>query len=144
MIVFFLFLALFITIRSEDNFFKAPVYKYRYETEDVMKTAASNVPVHGYQVVEGGYYPYELVGQGAVGIGNPALQGGIAGGLDVAATGPGIGSALTGPGLGGFGGQYIIKPIGLIGGAGYNGAEFGGAGLGYAGMTSSFLYGSSN
>ncbi|CAH1155231.1 unnamed protein product [Phaedon cochleariae] len=37
-----------------------PVYKYRYETEDVMKTAASNVPLRGYHVIEGGYYPSQL------------------------------------------------------------------------------------
>lgn len=113
MIEFLVFLTLFNVIACDD-FFNSPVYKYRYETEDVMKTAASNIPVHGYHVVEGGYYPYEL-GPGSVGTGGAALH-----------------SGLTGPGIGGLGGQYILKPVGLIG-AGYNGAEFGGGGIGYAG-----------
>lgn len=131
MIRFLVFLTLFnVIVCDDDEFFKPPVYKYRYETEDVLKTAASNVPVHGYHVVEGGYYPYEL-GQGGMGIGNAAL------------TAPGIGgAALTAPGFGGiftgghgFGGQYVLKPVGLIGPGGYNGAEFGhGGGIGYAGM----------
>lgn len=34
-----------------------PMYKYRYATEDIMETAASSYPLHGYQVVESGYYP---------------------------------------------------------------------------------------
>lgn len=124
MIELIVFLTFFNVIVCDDDFFNSPVYKYRYETEDVMKSAASNIPVHGYQVVEGGYYPYEL-GHGGVGIGSAALHGGI--------TGPGIG-ALSGPGLSG----YVLKPVGLIGAGGYGGAEFTGAGLGgglgFAGM----------
>ncbi|CAG9860913.1 unnamed protein product [Phyllotreta striolata] len=37
----------------------SPLYQYKYQTEDVLKTAASNVPLRGYHVMEGGYYPSE-------------------------------------------------------------------------------------
>lgn len=42
-----------------DDFVRKPIYKYRYETEDVMKSSASGDPVRGYQVVEGGFYAPE-------------------------------------------------------------------------------------
>lgn len=126
MLEFLVFLTVFNVITCDDEqFYKPPpVYKYRYETEDVLNTAASNVPMHGYHVVEGGYYPYEI-GHPGVGIGNAALHGGI--------SGPGYSGAIAGPGIGGFGGQqYILKPVGLVG------PEFGGApiggGVGYVGM----------
>lgn len=129
-----LFLAILKVIACVDDFYKPPVYKYRYETEDVMKTAASNLPVHGYHVVEGGYYPYELH-HGGVGVGTAALHGGISGpGIGGAFSGPGFGGALTGPGIGGLNGQYLLKPVGLIGAGGYGGAEFGGAGIGFGGI----------
>lgn len=115
-------------IVCDDQFLNTPVYKYRYETQDVMNTAASNIPVHGYHVVEGSYFPYDL-GRGGVGIGNAALQGGIAGAP--------VGGAFSGPGLGGLGSQYVLKPVGLLGPGGYAGPEFAsvghGGGIGFAG-----------
>lgn len=134
-----LLLVLVNVIVCDDQFLNTPVYKYRYETQDVMNTAASNVPVHGYHVVEGNYFPYNL-GRGGVGIGNGALQGTIAGPVAVGGgfAGPGLGGpALTGPGLGGFGSQYVLKPVGLVGPGGYAAPEFArvghGGGIGFAG-----------
>lgn len=148
MIDFIICLTLLNVINGENDYFKSPVYKYRYETQDVMNTAASNIPVHGYHVVEGGYYPYQL-GHGNVGLQSGALQGGI-GGIGHAGLGIGegvfqggitAGSGFAGPGLGGLGGQYVLKPVGLIGGNGYGEAGFGGVsqsgGIGFAGE---FLY----
>ncbi|XP_023015914.2 uncharacterized protein [Leptinotarsa decemlineata] len=123
----------------------APVYKYRYETEDVMKTAASNVPVHGYHVVEGGYYPSHI---GLGGIGNQGFGGAgfIAGGGGYG--GQYLGAKLAPIGTIGLeaplGGQYIgknIAPLGVVpvGYGGINGpingglGPFGGQGIGYAG-----------
>lgn len=34
-----------------------PIYKYRYETEDLMENAASSYPMQGYRVIERGYFP---------------------------------------------------------------------------------------
>lgn len=34
-----------------------PFYKYRYETEDLMETAASALPLQGYHIIERGFYP---------------------------------------------------------------------------------------
>lgn len=34
-----------------------PMVRYRYETEDLMQKAASSYPMHGYRVIESGYYP---------------------------------------------------------------------------------------
>lgn len=68
--LFFCILSFFFSIVLSEDFFQSPVYKYRYETEDVMKTAASNVPVRGYHVVEGGYYPSEVGAGGFGGLGN--------------------------------------------------------------------------
>lgn len=143
MINFTIFLMLLNAVICENDYLKSPLYKYRYETQDVMNTAASNIPVHGYHVVEGGYYPYQL-GQGNLGVQSVGLQGGIGGighsGLGIGGGalqgGIGTGGAFAGAGLSGLG-QYIIKPVGLIGGNAYNAAGFGelgqGAGIGFAG-----------
>lgn len=133
------FLTLLVTLLNvivcDDQFLNSPVYKYRYETQDVMNTAASNIPVHGYHVVEGNYFPYDL-GRGGIGIGNGALQGGIAGPSAV-------GGPFAGPGLGGLGSQYVLKPVGLIGAGGYAAPEFAGVahggGIGFAGMLQVFF-----
>ncbi|XP_065170219.1 uncharacterized protein DDB_G0290685-like [Atheta coriaria] len=45
-----------VLVRCQELQPRKPLYKYRYETED-LKTAASGLPVHGYHLVEGGYYP---------------------------------------------------------------------------------------
>lgn len=45
-----------VTFATEDVK-KNPIYKYRYQTEDFMKTSASEIPIHGYHTVEGRYYP---------------------------------------------------------------------------------------
>lgn len=126
-------------ILCDDGFYKSPIYKYHYETQDVMNTAASNIPVHGYHVVEGGYYPYEL-GHGGVGIGSAALHGGIAGtGVGNGFAGTGVGSAFASPGLGAFGGQYVLNPLGLVGPTGYTGGNLGG-GVGFAGKLFIFSF----
>lgn len=124
-------------IACQHDYLKSPIYKYRYETEDVMNTAASNIPVHGYHVVEGGYYPYQF-GHGNVGLENDGLQGSIAGighgglGINGGVLQGGIasGGGFAGPGLGGLSGQYILNPVGLIGSNGYNTAGFRGVGQG--------------
>ncbi|EEZ98972.1 keratin, type I cytoskeletal 9 [Tribolium castaneum] len=91
-----------------------PVYKYRYATEDVMNTAASTIPIHGYHVVEGGYYPGAM-GMGGMGLGYGGYGGGI--------------------GMGGAGMMGAGKFIGGMGGAGM----MGGAGLGGAGLVAAPL-----
>lgn len=109
-----------------------PLYKYRYESEDLMKTAASSIPVHGYHVVEGGYYPYESgvglskfepgyprAGYGAGfnkfgGIGADYHYGGYGPYEGAIGYGPGIGLGsgyIGGPYHGGYGGQIIDKNI---------------------------------
>ncbi|KAK9878814.1 hypothetical protein WA026_003652 [Henosepilachna vigintioctopunctata] len=90
-----------------------PLYQYRYATEDLMKTAASTFPVHGYRVVEGGYYPHD-------GFGGGISQGGL---------------GSYGPGFGGAGYNSGIGKFGKIGGYGYGGygGGYGGYGGGYEG-----------
>ncbi|XP_066252872.1 uncharacterized protein [Euwallacea similis] len=103
------------------SFDRSPVYKYRYETEDMMKTSATSVPVRGYHVVEGGYYPAEsgLVGAAVAPVGIGIAPGGIGG---VGPVGFGVGG-----GIGGIGGGY--GGIGLDGGVG----QIGVGGIGYGG-----------
>ncbi|XP_044761510.1 uncharacterized protein LOC123318827 [Coccinella septempunctata] len=106
-----------------------PLYKYRYESEDVMKTAASTIPVHGYHVVEGGYYPYEAdlglskyepaysrggysAGLGKFGGIGPGYQYGPYGGS--IGYGPAIGLSpgyIGTPYQGGYGGGIVDKNI---------------------------------
>lgn len=52
----YLIVCLFASVFAEDVK-NHPMYKYRYQTEDVMKTSASEIPYHGYHFAEGGYYP---------------------------------------------------------------------------------------
>lgn len=108
-----LILSLAALVSAEDDA-KTPLYKYRYETEDVMNTAASTIPLRGYHVVEGGYYPEVGLG-GGIGAGGGVGIGGIGGGY--------------GGAIGGYGGG-----IGYGGGAGLGGAGIGGAGIGGAGI----------
>ncbi|KAJ8972709.1 hypothetical protein NQ317_014743 [Molorchus minor] len=78
-----------------------PVYKYRYETEDVMKTAETAIPVRGYHVVEGGYYPMEAGGYGGGKYTQSApFNTGKFGGVAPISYGPGIGGG--GIGFGGY------------------------------------------
>ncbi|KAL3278971.1 hypothetical protein HHI36_016489 [Cryptolaemus montrouzieri] len=121
-----------VSVFAED---RKPMYKYRYETEDVMKTAASTVPVRGYHVVEGGYYPYEgeiNEGLGRFGSGYSKLGygpeigkfGGIGAGYGAGISKfGGLGNGYGGYGVGGYGGY----------GAGYGsyGAHGIGGPLGY-------------
>ncbi|KAJ8939982.1 hypothetical protein NQ314_010921 [Rhamnusium bicolor] len=111
-----------------------PVYKYRYETEDVMKTAETSIPVRGYHVVEGGYYPSDIGGisggsgeflgeEGVVGYGGGFGGAGISRGI-------GLGGAYTG---GGYGGIGYGGGIGHIGGGGFGGGIGIGGHHGYGG-----------
>ncbi|KAG5874891.1 hypothetical protein JTB14_024317 [Gonioctena quinquepunctata] len=132
-----------------DDDVRQPMYKYRYETEDIMKTASSNVPVHGYHVVEGGYYPPNVAAGGLIpgGIGGAGFTGGSGG-----YGGQYLGGRLPPIGLGTpFGTEYIgkkVAPIGLVpitpisyggiggpinGAVGYVGG-LGGPGVGYGGQ----------
>lgn len=130
---------------SCDELYRKPVYKYRYETEDVMKTAASSIPVHGYHFVEGGYYPTKIASAGfeggAGGIGGyggsvGGFGGGYSGGKYTSIGGiGGIGGyegsiGGVGAGIGPIGGIGLSKvgPVGFGGGAGFS--KLGGAGLG--------------
>lgn len=91
---------------DDDDVVAKPLYKYRYETEDVMQTAETSIPLHGYHVVEGGYYP---TGMGGV-------QSGFGGGY---------GNHF----VGGYGGG-----LGYGGGIGHTGGGFGGGGAGFGGF----------
>ncbi|XP_056640795.1 uncharacterized protein LOC130447796 [Diorhabda sublineata] len=98
-----------------------PVYKFRYETEDLMKTAASNLPVRGYHVVEGGYYPQIGAAGGGFGfagspLGNQAFSGQFLG--PNVALGQAVPLGTT------FGGQII--PQYIHGGVGTLGGLYGG------------------
>lgn len=55
--VLLLLVSLIVATFASDDSKIHPLYKYRYETEDVMKTSASELPVRGYHIAEGGYYP---------------------------------------------------------------------------------------
>jgi hypothetical protein len=122
----FVLLSLSVAVLCQDDLAaRKPVYKYRYETEDMMKTAASTIPLRGYHVVEGGYYPAEMgmVGGGGVGI------GGVGGGMGGMGYG-GVGMGGGGMGYGGMGAAKFIGGGGLIGGGGMGGAGLiGGAGM---------------
>ncbi|CAG9772954.1 unnamed protein product [Ceutorhynchus assimilis] len=113
-----------------------PLYQYRYQTEDMMKTSASSRPVRGYHVVEGGYYPEE---SGSIGsgqyyrpIGHNLGYGGAGIGLGSGGAGIGFGAGLGGYGIGpgGFGGAGfgLEQPIG------YQPQFIGGGGIGAAGL----------
>lgn len=128
------------------------MYKYRYETEDMMKTSETQVPVHGYHVVEGGYYPAEsgLVGAAVapVGVGVGLNTGSVPfppgygcrcpqGEFDFAGAIGGISPIGLG-GVGGIGGVGGLGGIGLHGGLGAGGlglqggiGQIGVGGLGY-------------
>lgn len=141
---------LFTIAQEEEETSRKPLYKYRYETQDVMNTAASNVPVRGYHVVEGGYYPEASVGIG-VGTGfGPGAGFGPGGGFVGGGIGSGIRSGVgSGIGIGigsGIGGAGISSGIGLgrigsgigagnigVGGIGAGGIGAGGIGGGYIG-----------
>lgn len=104
-----------------------PIYKYRYQKEDLMQTAASSIPVRGYHVVEGGYYPSDI---GGIGGGN---IGGGGGGFGYGGYEPNFGGGLHRGGFGlglrgaGIGGGYH-QSLGGIGGLGYGGYHGGGVG----------------
>nr|CAH7730803.1 unnamed protein product [Callosobruchus chinensis] len=53
---------------------RRPMYHYRYETEDMMKAGSKHIPVHGYHVMEGGYFPEES-GQIGHHVGMPSFMG---------------------------------------------------------------------
>lgn len=48
----------FLTVEAVEK----PIYQYRYETKDMMKTDASSIPVRGYHLIQGGYYPENQFG----------------------------------------------------------------------------------
>lgn len=100
----------FATALCDDDAVVKPLYGYRYETEDLMQTAETSIPLHGYHVVEGGYYPTGL--------------GGVKPGF-----GGGYGNHFPGGYGGGFGGG-----VGYGGGIGHIGGGFGGSGAGFGGF----------
>lgn len=101
------FFPIFIITGVLADYYQKPVYQYRYETEDVMKTDETSIPVRGYHVVQGGYYPEHYGGYSGGGF------GGIGG-----YSGPGFiggGRYIDGPE---FSGRYYPS----IGSAGYIGS----------------------
>ncbi|XP_050313952.1 uncharacterized protein LOC126748639 [Anthonomus grandis grandis] len=116
-----------------------PVYRYRYETQDMMKTSATSVPLKGYHVVEGNYYPAEsgLIGHSSVGPVSLGGLGTVGGGKFIGPIGAPIGFAGQGAFIGGqegigyrgvehigYGGAHLPQgPIGI--GGGLNGAGVG-------------------
>lgn len=101
-----------------------PSYKYRYHTEDVMKTAESHIPSHGYQVAESSYYPsFGSFGGSSIGSGGFVGSGlggagfGARGGYTSTGSLRGLGGYSGGFGGGNFGGRFY--PTGLSGGIGH-------------------------
>ncbi|XP_072384895.1 uncharacterized protein [Diabrotica undecimpunctata] len=107
-----------------DDVSRQPMYKYRYETEDVMKTAASTMPVRGYHVVEGGYYPSEPE-VGGFGFGGAGFGAGPAGYGGHEFLSPKLAASQVVPIGAAFGGQIVPK---------YTQTGFLGAGTGFGGL----------